>query len=85
MNLKKTNPCEYPALVKLLQWGETDCWCCTTIRGIVAAAPISFAVGLVAGGKIGIGVIVGILGLAASIAFLRFARAAWDDGEGEKQ
>jgi hypothetical protein len=42
---------------------------------------------MVVAGKVSIGIIVGLLGLAAAIGLLRFARETWDDGseEGEKK
>lgn len=87
MDLKKTNPCEYEWYAKLLAWAETDCWCCSTTRGIVVSAAVAFPIGMMVGGGPTLGIMVGIFTIAAALAILRLAREAWDDGseEGEKK
>lgn len=38
--LTKLNPCEQPWYAKAMAWAETDCWCCSATRGVLAGAGV---------------------------------------------
>lgn len=84
MDPKKLNPCEYEIYCKLVEWAETDCWCCTATRGLLVGIVAGITLGLLVGGHAAGALWFLIISAPLTIAALVWARKAWADEEEPK-
>ncbi len=84
MNMNRTNPCEYEALVRLLAWAETDCWCCTSLRAGLVFGVLGVVAGLILGGKLVAAMLTFIFAAPLVVAMLHVARIIWKDETEER-
>lgn len=79
MDYEKLNPCGREWYVRLVQWAETGCWCCTATRAIAVALPAGIVLGLLLAGAWRAALVLGVLGLPVIAGALALARRVWKD------
>lgn len=79
MDYEKLNPCGYPRIARLLEWAETGCWCCTSLRALLVGILIGFVAAFAVFGAWKVAIFVAILGTPIVWIALWVAREIWHE------
>jgi hypothetical protein len=79
MDYEKLNPCQYERAVRLLDWAETGCWCCTSLRALLVGLWVGMTIGTLIAGKVALAAVVWIVGAIIVCPALIIARRIWKD------
>lgn len=87
MSPENLNPCEREQYVRVVDFAETGCWCCTATRALLVGVWFGVSLGLYLGGSRHAGLIFLLAGGAVVVVALKVARKVWassyakDEGE----
>lgn len=79
MDYEKLNPCQYPKAVRLLEWAETQCWCCTSLRSLLVGLWVGITIGALGWGGAIHGALAWVVGGMIVGPALFVARRIWKD------